>query len=164
MILLGSLFSELQNVDTYQKHRINETWIWPENDKHNIEFQVIKPTNISANKCAINVSLSAEIPSERITNILGENAAIWTIRIKNPNQYFVTNKKIQDNFKIIFKSLLEDIKKSNKNIKEINIFPAMPQSLAICLGQTRMPKADLPFIIYDQNNKYNKFIKTVTLK
>jgi len=31
------------------------------------------------------------------------------------------------------------------------------------MGRARMPKADMPWIIYDQNNKEKKFIKAITI-
>ena len=33
----------------------------------------------------------------------------------------------------------------------VHVFPAMPVALAVELGRIRMPKADLPFAIYDED-------------
>jgi hypothetical protein len=45
----------------------------------------------------------------------------------------------------------------------LSIFPAMAVSLSVEMGRARMPKADMPWIIYDQNNKKDGFIKTLTI-
>jgi len=45
----------------------------------------------------------------------------------------------------------------------LHLFPAMPVSAAIELGRVYMPKADLPLVIYDQQNKYKAFIRTIQL-
>jgi hypothetical protein len=47
--------------------------------------------------------------------------------------------------------------------KPLKIFPAMPISCAIELGRVRMPKSDMQWIVYDQNNKADKFIEAITI-
>jgi hypothetical protein len=46
----------------------------------------------------------------------------------------------------------------------LRIFPAMPIACAVEFGRVRMPKADMPWIIYDQNNKAGKFIQTISIQ
>jgi hypothetical protein len=45
----------------------------------------------------------------------------------------------------------------------IGIFPVMPVACAIELGRVRMPKADLPWIVYDHHNKQNAFSKRLVI-
>jgi len=56
-----------------------------------------------------------------------------------------------------------DIGKAHGKATRLPIFPAMPVACAVDLGRVRMPKADMPWIIYDHNNKDNTFIETITL-
>ena len=163
LILLGSLLTELHDVDIFQKHRINNTWTWPTDNDDKVEFKVLKPTNANLENVAIKFSLSADITDNRVTEVLGESTSIWEIKIDSPNVNFVKNSAIQTDFKDAFGKVLNDINRIRSNIKEINLFPAVPQSLAVCIGQKRMPKADKRFVIYDQNNKEEKFIKTITI-
>ena len=37
----------------------------------------------------------------------------------------------------------------------------MPVACAVELGRVRMPKADMPWIVFDQNNKMGRFIKAL---
>jgi hypothetical protein len=46
---------------------------------------------------------------------------------------------------------LNEIKAVHGQDNIINVFPAMSNATAIELGRVRMPKADLPMLIYDQN-------------
>lgn len=39
----------------------------------------------------------------------------------------------------------------------------MPISCSVELGRIRMPKSDMQWVIYDQNNKYNKFIEAIVI-
>ena len=43
LILLGSLLTELHDVDIYQRHRINNTWIWPIDNGDKVEFKILEP-------------------------------------------------------------------------------------------------------------------------
>jgi len=45
----------------------------------------------------------------------------------------------------------------------LSVFPAMAVSCSIEMGRARMPKADMPWIIYDQNWKTGGFSKTITI-
>lgn len=163
LILLGNLLTELHDVDVYQKHRLDNTWIWPTNTDR-IEFKVLEPKNTNLDNVAIKFSLSADITDRRVTEVLGESTSIWEIRIDNPNVNFVKNSTIQADFKETLGKILNDINRIRSDVDEINLFPAVPQSIAICIGQKRMPKADKKFVIYDQNNKEGKFIKTITIE
>ena len=50
------------------------------------------------------------------------------------------------------------IKNKHGTNTPLSIFPAMSVSCSIEMGRARMPKADMPWIIYDQNSKEKKFI------
>ena len=163
LILLGSLLTELHDVDIYQSHRINNTWTWPTDNNDKIEFKILEPINAHLDNVAIKFSLSADITDERVIKVLGETTSIWEIKIDTPNENFVKNYTIQTEFKAAFGKVLNDINRLRSDIEEINLFPAVPQSLAVCIGQKRMPKTDKKFVIYDQNNKEGMFIKTITI-
>lgn len=49
------------------------------------------------------------------------------------------------------------------NSTPLAIFPAMPVATAVELGRIRMPKADMPWIIYDHNNKSKAFVKALRI-
>ena len=65
-------------------------------------------------------------------------------------------------FREIVRKLMVAIKEKHGQATPLHIFPAMPASCAIEFGRVRMPKADMPWIIYDQNNKEGRFIKVNT--
>lgn len=56
-----------------------------------------------------------------------------------------------------------DIKEKHGQQTALHIFPAMPVACAVELGRIRMPKADMPWFIYDQNNKQKKFINALEI-
>ena len=57
-----------------------------------------------------------------------------------------------------------DISNMHGNDTPLHIFPVMPVSCNIELGRARMPKADMPWIIYDHDFETNEFNKSVVLQ
>lgn len=163
LMLIGRLMTTLLSVDIYQLHRNQQSWIWPQNNNDVCNFEIKRPRDANKKNVAINLSLSGSITNNRITEIIGDDVAIWEISLPYPNMRFVQNENIQVEFQRVFEQVLNEIKNEHNEINKVHIFPAVPQSLAICIGRARMPKADLPFVIYDQNNKRGKFIETFVI-
>ena len=61
-------------------------------------------------------------------------------------------------FRKRFRILLNQIKTEHGEDAVIHVFPAAPVSVAVEVGRTWMPKADLPLKIYDQNRKRGGFV------
>jgi hypothetical protein len=59
--------------------------------------------------------------------------------------------------------LLDQIKAAHGQNTPLHIFPAMPVSLSVELGRIRMPKADMPWILYDQIANRGGFVPTLSI-
>lgn len=162
LIKLGSLLSDIYNVDVYQLHREPSTWRWL-GEEEKLKFSITN-NSVKSNIVALNISLSADIDNSRIENILGKDTCIWTITIDKPNNDFLKSKNQLEQFRVEFRKVLNEIKKSNNKYTEINVFPAMPVAVAIELGRIWMPKADLDFKVYDENRSSGGFIPAFTLR
>ncbi len=162
LIELGRLLSDIHVAEVYQLHKEPATWEWQEEDTSLFDYHIVNPEHIE-NTVAINLSLSGTINNVRITNIIGIDSSIWTMTIDTPDNDFLQTKKQLSQFRKKFRGLLNEIKATHGEEVQINIFPAVPVSVAVEIGRVWMPKADLSMIIYDQNNKERKFIKTLTI-
>lgn len=160
LILLGSLLSDIADADVYQLHREPSGWGWIDGEV--IEFDVKKPKKMSDN-VALNLSLSGTIDNNRIIDVLGDDVSIWTVTIPEPYNDFLQSKEQLAYFKYTFRKLMDEIKSTHGNTTTLNIFPACPVSVAAEIGRCRMPKADMTFRIYDQNNKADGFIYALTI-
>ena len=161
LILLGSLFTDKVPAVVYQAHREPKTWKW-QSHPDGFQFRVNEP----ADKNGIPVlvfSLSATISRERIESIFGENISFWELTIDQPHNDFLRSEAQLSMFREVVRKLMVTIKTAHPNAKNLKILPAMPVSCAVELGRVRMPKADLPWVIYDQNHKRQKFIETLTI-
>lgn len=156
LFYLGTLLNDQHNVKVFQCHRVGHKWAW-ENNEDSVDFKYYVSKKGNFKNVALVLDLSAKVLDDRITEVLGENCAIYHLTIKNPNRDFVSNEFIQDEFVKAFRNCLEDIKNQRPKAKEIHVFPVMPNSLNIRAGMDYMPKADLPLKIYEQDNSRNGF-------
>lgn len=163
LILLGSLLGDLHPTEVYQLHREPKTWKWL-NETDEVTFEVIKPQR-SYPTIALVFALSATITEDRIVSILGEECSIWTFTVNKPNNDFLRNREQLARFRTELRLLLNEIKAHHGQNNLIHLFPAMPNAMAIELGRVRMPKADLPMLVYDQNfqNPTGGFYPTIKI-
>lgn len=162
LIKLGEKLSDMSNISVFQCHRKEDKWSWDRENRDVVEFIVSGPKSKNQNRVALNISLSADIVSSRIENVVGD-ISTYKITIKNPNRGFVTNKMIIDDYIASFRNCLEQIKKDNPDVREVLVFSAMPNSLALRTGMDYMPKCDPKLIIYDQVKQSKDFIKTIKI-
>ena len=156
LIELGRLVSDILPVAVYQHQREPEdSWKWVE-DTPSSNYMVIPPSSESQ-IVALNLSLSATIVSERITRVLGNDTAIWTITINERNNDFLKSRDQLIAFRKCLRKVLDQIKTRHNLIDYLHLFPAVPVAFAVEIGRVWMPKADLPLRVYDQNNKLGGF-------
>lgn len=161
LILLGALLGDIKSTHIYPKNREGISWGWRTKKQTN-DFQITEPNNIS-NIVALNISISADIHNDRIKAVLGNDCSIWEIRIPECSNDFLKSPHQSRHFRNVVKQMLNKIKLAHGEDNKIHVFPSMPSALAIEFGKVRMPKADLPFYIYDQNRNRNGFIKAIEL-
>lgn len=148
LILLGSLLGDITPADVYQLHREPAGWSWAE-DGPRIECETTKPSAIN-DVVALKLGISATITDDRITAVLGPDVSIWSLTAENPNNDIMRHAEDLREFRRIIRKLFDDIKAAHGQDASIHLFPAIPVSCAVELARVRMPKADLPLLVYDQ--------------
>lgn len=162
LVLLGSLLSDIYPCEVYQLHREPQTWEWQPGPEE-FEYLVKEPNSYPAS-VALNLSLSATIDSSRIENTFGSREySEWTITIPDPNTDYLRSRAQLRMFREGFRRLLDRIKSKHGEGATMHVFPAVPVSVAIEIGRTWQPKADLPMIVYDQNREIGGFSKALTI-
>ena len=161
LCLLGSLFTDKVGAEVYQLHRERPTWKWL---KHggDFPFRVNRPQD-SSKRPVITIGLSANISHDRITTAVGSDVSIWELTIDTPHNDFLRSTSQLREFRRAMRSLMVAIDKAHGNQMELLIFPAMPVACAVEFGRVRMPKADMPWTIFDQNNKRGGFVRALTI-
>lgn len=155
LIEFGRLLSDIPTAEVYQLHREPPGWAWQDRQT-SLQYEVFEPDNEFEN-VALNLSLSATIDDSRITNILGSATSIWRMTIDSPNNDFLKHPDDLREFRNAYRALLDRIKARHGQDQVLNIFPAVPNSVAIEIGRVWMPKADMQYLVYDQNSKLGGF-------
>jgi hypothetical protein len=163
LIELGTLLTDKINVDVYQPIREPKGWKWQEFPE-GFEYVVKQPESYDGQPTLV-ISLSDKIPYIRVKEVVGENASIWELTVSDA---FIGNDNIRSLVQLSMmrssiRELMTQIKDKHGADTPLNIFPAMAVSVSVEMGRSRMPKADMPWIIYDFNNKLEQFIKALII-
>lgn len=161
LIDLGVLIGDMTDATTYQLHREPVGWAWPVCGEV-VAFSTHPPRN-TAGPPALVLAVSATITPDRITRVLGENAAIWMLTVPTPQNDLVKSPEILHEFRRTVRALLDTIKAQHGHTTPLHVFPALPVSLAVEFGRARMPKADAPWVLYDENQARGGFVSTFTI-
>lgn len=159
LIYLGTLFSDISNVDVQQLQRepIQEWYLDSQEDK-NFNINVIVPEKKNK-KVALNISITANIDEERIRSVMGEECDIIKIESNIHGNDIIKNKNQLEIYKNKIREVYENIKDIYGRECEINIFPAMPISIAIETGRCWMKKIHPNLIIYDEKKGFKKSLE-----
>jgi len=162
LIRLGTLFTDKIPSTVYQLRREpKQTWQWAEGET-DTQFQINLPSDF-IHPPALRIALSAKIAPERITSVMGPNVSLWELTISDPNNDFLKTPDQLSKFRETVRKLMVQISEKHGIRTPLSIFPAMPVATAIELGRVRMPKAEMPWIIFDQNNRAGAFIEALRI-
>jgi hypothetical protein len=161
LILLGTLLTDKVPVEVYQLQREPISWRW-QADSNGFYFRVVPPEKTNGEPALV-ISASAKISPDRITAVLGSNISIWELTIEKCHNDFLKSRAQLSAFRETARQLMGRIAETHGLNSPLRIFPAMPVACAVELGRIRMPKADMPWIVYDQNNKAGKFIRALEI-
>ena len=161
LILLGTMIGDLYKVDILQKHREPDSWKWLEEDVKN-DFVVERPDNKGQDPVLI-FALSGRDIVERVKNQLGDGKSYWVVTCEKPHRDMMRTRAQLSEFGKLLRSVIAEIN-TNSVGKTIKVFPAMPISCAIKFGNIRLPKADLPWELYDLPECTDEYVKTITIQ
>jgi hypothetical protein len=161
LILLGNLLGDIVPCDVYQRHREPTTWEWPQ-DSGTPLFRLCFPDCIEG-PAALVFEVSATVGSDRIRQVLGESVSIWSIGVASAHNDVVKSRRQKAEFRALVRTALDQIKTAHGQGETLHVFPAMPVSLAVEAGRVRMPKADMPWKVYDQVDPRGGFVEALTI-
>jgi len=160
LVRLGTLFTDKIPAHVYQLRREPEqTWQWSKKSQATV-YEIRRPSTFQYRPVLI-IALSAAIARQRVTSVLGGEVSIWELALKSPHNDFLQSRTQLSRFREIARHLMLDIAECHGNRKALAIFPAMPVAMAVELGRIRMPKADMPWVVFDQNNKARVFTEAL---
>ena len=159
LVELGRQLGDINNVDVFQRHREPEpSWKWPVSQT-TVDYELIPPKSFDG-RAVLKLEISANFSDDRVVKNLGEEVSIWRLRAQNANLDIIKNRRDLSNFRNHIRGIFDNIKARHGENSEIDIFPAVPVSIAIEIGRCWMPKADLPLNIYDHRADIGSQLRT----
>lgn len=162
LIRLGTLLGDIVPVSVHQKHREPDTWKWLP-DQRRIAYKVNEYSGSKDVPVALKLALSATVNDDRITSVLGEDTAIWSITCEQPGNDIMRRKDDLGTYKQLLRDLFNRIKAYHGEGVLLHVFPVVPASAAVETGRVWMPKADLAMKLYDQNRTAQAFVPTISI-
>lgn len=163
LVLLGVLLGDISNVDVYQRRREPATWEWASAARRpRTSFCVDEPADRNGPPALV-LSLSATVTPDRIMSVVGRSTSIWTVTTRTPHNDLITCREQLSELRTLLRPLLDRIKATHGQATPVHIFPAAPVSAAVELGRIRMPKADSPWVLYDQLNARGGFVRALSI-
>ena len=107
--------------------------------------------------------MSATVTPERITAVLGADASIWSVTVPTPHNDVMKSRTQLSELRSLLRPLLDRIKAKHGQTTPLHIFPVASVSAAVELGRVRMPKADMPWRVYDQVNDRGGFVAALSI-
>jgi hypothetical protein len=124
---------------------------------------MIREPQSKTGKAALVLSLSATIDLTRVTSVLGEDASIWTITVETPHNDLMKSREQLAALRSLLRRVFDQIKFAHGQSAVLHIFPAAPVSACLDVGRVRMPKADMPWQLYDQVNPLGGFVPALSI-
>jgi len=175
LIKLGSLFPEVFDADVYgpdglpkhwcevyAHHKSPRSWCWKDKGP-SLPYRVTEPENFKGNPVLV-FALSARISPERVLEVAGQDALVWTVSLDRPHNDFLKTRKQLDAFSQCVRPLLDEIRFRHGDKTPIRIFPAMPAAAALQLGRIRSPKASADWLLFDAVQVKGGFVHALTIK
>jgi hypothetical protein len=161
LIRMGTLLGDIISCDIYQLHREPQTWVWP-SVAETPGYLVYEPQS-KTGKAVLVLSLSATIDLKRVTSVLGEDASIWIITVQTPHNDLMKSRDQLAELRAVLRRTFDQIKFAHGQSAILHIFPAAPISACLEVGRVRMPKADMPWQLYDQVNPLGGFVPALCI-
>ena len=163
LIRLGALLGDIVQAEVYQLHREPApSWKWPAQGSAEPQPEIRRPSSTNGPPALV-LAFSATVIADRITSVLGPNAAIWTLTVPSPHKELVKSPAQLSEMRGLFSRMLDEIKSVHGQDTLLNVFPVMPVSLAVELGRARSPKAEMPWRIYDQVGALGGFVPALEI-
>lgn len=125
-------------------------WAWAR-DAEPLKFELHEPEGNRGRPVAVKLAVSANIDDQRILSALSaEDAAIWTVTVREPHNDVVRRPEDVANFAKTIRRAYARIQEVHGVDTTVNMFPAVPVSLAVEAGRVWMPKINPALRLFDQ--------------
>lgn len=165
LIKLGYEIGNIVPMDIYQRHRDTQDWTWKSQAPENFNYKINKINKTDTKDVAVLLSLSGKIQNNEVNHILGYSKfAKYEITIENPRLDFLQASRQLEQFRVIYRNTITEIREKYGHNCRIHLFPAIPAPIAILCGKELLHGADPEVIVYQKNQEEGKFTSSLVIK
>lgn len=167
LVYIGTKLSDKREVGLHQRHRDPESWCWKEGEG-STQYTTTCISDMQAeDQVALLVNLSGKNTMDTVLNTEGilKNTTIYELTLdgQQPNTMIMNTRGDLERFTAEYNKALAIIRENHTKASCLHLFPAVPAPVAITLGRSRLPKADLPLVVYDYNRQTDGFVRTMEI-
>lgn len=166
LVYLGARIGDMIAAQTFQRQRSTEDWQWQPLADPDFDYVVVGPTDRGvepAQRVAIKLSLSGDVRDAEVESALGEGVPTYSISIAEAQPDLLKSKEQLELFRSKWRRLVAEIRDVHGEQCEIHLFPAVPVSVAVEIGRSRLPKIDPLLVIYDCDRNRGGFREILRL-
>ena len=150
LIYLGRELGDLGSVDVFQKQREPGGWTWQAFDDEGFNYTVTHPEDPSpCEGVTVRLSISGRVLPSEVHQAVGDEMPDYELTIASPSKTAIRSKEQLELFRNEWRSLLARIRGDHGPACEIHLFPAVPNSIAVEIGRTLLPKIEPTLLVYD---------------
>lgn len=147
LVLLGNLFANRPNINIFQLKKVPSTFEWEENSE---KLDIIIKKDLSQqhlDDVALILSFSGKVNKQNVIDVIGNNCPMIEMAIEDIYDDFLRSKKQLDEFLTAYRKVKSSL--SDKGVKRIHLFAAIPVAIAIGIGQAYNSNYDPQIVTYD---------------
>lgn len=165
LVYVGAHLDDKVPMLIFQRQRVNDenAWRWPPDPPEPPRFTYEKRQDGEVNRVALVVNISGTIHLNDLPSDIRKTHTIYVVAPMPPavsEPSIISSPQARTNFEQTMRSFLASIEKHHGNIPEIAVFPAVPMSCAITLGQVLMPHVSPTLVVFDRN-EHNIFFRAL---
>lgn len=158
LVHLGAQLDDKVPVLLFQRQRVHDenAWRWPLNPPEPPSFQFDTLQHGDASHVALVLNISGTIHPRDLPHDIQKTYTIYGLTPIPPfasGPTLISSPAAWANFEDTVRRFLARIEKEHGRIPEIAVFPAVPISCAIALGQTLMPHVSPTLVLFDRGER-----------
>ena len=164
LIYLGRQLGDVGTVEVFQKHRESSGWTWQPFEDEGFAYALTHPeTTGPCDGVTVRLSISGRVHPSEVHEALGDGMPDYELTISNPSRTAIRSKEQLELFRHEWRSLLTRIREDHGPSCEVHLFPAVPNSVAVEIGRTVLPKIEPTLHVYDCDHDLGGFHHRLTL-
>ena len=161
LIYLGHKFNDKHKIKIFTAHR-NLKWVY-NSSPSSLDFTINKPTINVQHQVVLTLNVTAKYDVERVKKAIGGNVDIWEINASDIGVDKISSEEDVNKFYTACVSAMDEIGFYYGKEKEINVFSAICNSLAITFGRAIFAKCHNKINIYDAIKEDSKVVDVLRL-